>query len=93
MKHITIRIDDEVDETISQLMKDHKVTRSEVIRRILYSGINHISFEEKYLEKTYNLSVQNWSFLKILLEELISKEKFQEARKIADTLLKENRVR
>lgn len=92
MDVVSIRIDDKLSEKINQLIYSYKITRSEAIRMILKSGVQSLSIEKNYLEKIYDLSLQNWSFSKTLLEELTSKGKFDEARKVAKSMLEQNAI-
>lgn len=84
---VSIRIDDNLNAKINQLASSQKVSRSEILRMILRSGIQSLEIEKNYLEKIYNLSIQNWVFSKNLLEKLTSREIFNEARKESEKLL------
>lgn len=84
---VSIRIDDNLNAKINQLASSQKVSRSEILRMILRSGIQSLEIEKNYLEKIYNLSIQNWVFSKNLLEKLTSREIFNEARNEAEKLL------
>lgn len=90
MDLISIRVDDALSEKIKNLMIAYKISRSEAIRMILKSGTQSLSIEKNYLEKIYDLSLQNWVFLKTLLEESTSKGKFEEVRKLAKSMLEQN---
>lgn len=87
MDVVSIRIDDNLNAKINQLASSQKVSRSEILRMILRSGIQSLEIEKNYLEKIYNLSIQNWVFSKNLLEKLTSREIFNEARKESEKLL------
>lgn len=84
---VSIRIDDNLNAKINQLASSQKVSRSEILRMILRSGIQSLEIEKNYLEKIYNLSIQNWVFSKNLLEKLTSREIFNEARNESEKLL------
>jgi metal-responsive CopG/Arc/MetJ family transcriptional regulator len=89
MDVISIRIDNNLSDKINRLASRQKVSKSEIIRIILKSGVQSLEIEKNYLGKIYNLSVQNWVFSKNLLEKLSSKEAYDEARLEAQKLLEQ----
>lgn len=92
MHLISMRVDDKTKEQIEQFANVRGVSKSEMLRAIILSGIRHIDLEKDYLDKIYRTSVQNWVFTKHLLLEMVSKEKVAVAQKEAEVLLENNKL-